>query len=229
MTAIVSPKPRLASRRRAHSPTPVLSPPPLYLSDLPRRMASAGLASPPRLLSPIHLTDPSSYYSKASSSCTPANKKRRTQVSASRAARRRRSTRFDRPTPFPGGGSIFDQLAWIPQLNEEPEHTDVWDIADLSLLPIEAAHPSSVGPVRNRKSSLRSDSPYSSPITQDSSPRRPAPLQLAPTTAFPLFDRDHIDPRTPPPRETFSLENVQFFGLMPALPIHSSSSRSQLC
>lgn len=210
-------------------------------------MASAGLTSPPRLLSPIHLTDPSYVsclvsshnlffsiflqYPKASAICTPANKKRRTQASASRAARRRRSTRFDRPTPFPGGGSIFDQLAWIPQLNEEPEHTDVWDIADLSLLPIEAAHPSSVGPVRNRKSSLRSDSPYSSPITQDDGSRRSSPRSspaLASLT-FPLFDRDQVDPRTPPPRETFTPENVQFFGLMPALPIHGAPSQSQSC
>ena len=163
-----------------------------------------------------------------SSSCAPSNKKRRTQPAASRTTRRRRSSRFDRPTPFPGSGSIFDQLAWIPQLNEEPEHIDVWDIADLSLLS-EAAQPSSVGPVRSRKSSLRSDPPYSSPLTQDGSSNRSSPFQPSsvPAPTFPLFGRDHVDPRTPPPRETFTPENVQFLGLMPALPIHGSPSQSQ--
>ncbi|CAL1704572.1 unnamed protein product [Somion occarium] len=158
MTAIVSPKPRLASRSRAQSPQPLLLPPSLYLAtDLPRHMASASLASPPRLLSPIHLADSPSYYAKASSSCnTP--QKRRTQSGATRNARRRHCARFD-CAAFANGGSIFDQLAWIPQLHQEPERVDVWDIADLSLLPIEPFHhrASGVGPVRSRKLSLRSD------------------------------------------------------------------------
>jgi len=56
----------------------------------------------------------------------------------------------------------FDQLPWIHLLEQEPQHNidDPWDIADLSrVVPDENQGP---GPVRSRKSSLRTN-PLASP------------------------------------------------------------------
>lgn len=101
--------------------------------------------------------------------CTPP--RRRSLKTGSHALRRRRGI-VQRQTPHP-----FDQLPWISAMETTPELTNPWDIADLSLLP-----ESGLGPVRRRKTSLRSnpmDAPESSPLqyplqlNDDDLPSRP--------------------------------------------------------
>ncbi|TCD68909.1 hypothetical protein EIP91_009459 [Steccherinum ochraceum] len=217
MTAIASPQPRRASRKPS-AILPLSSP--FYVStDLPPRNASSGITSPPRLLSPIHLGDPMNYLSKAPTTCSP--RRRRGVAGASgRAARRRHVTRPDCAVNFATGPAMFDRLSWISQLQDAPECVDIWDIADLSLLPIEQQspnHTSGVGPVRSRKSSLRTDPIASAPASdhQDRPSRRNQSIPL-----LPLLDRDILDPRTPPPRDRSEFGGVQFHELLPALSVY---------
>ncbi|KAH8107133.1 hypothetical protein BXZ70DRAFT_278322 [Cristinia sonorae] len=216
MTAIASPQPRRPSRKQSQSPAQ----PPLYLTDMAPRVPcipSSGFNNPPRLLSPIRLGDPLNYLSKSSPSCSP--KRRRSHVGvSSRSARRRHPSRTDCALNYATGPSVFDSLSWISQLQEAPECVDIWDIADLSLLPIEQSSPSSsVGPVRSRKSSLRSN-PLASPSASsqlDRISKRPQPIPL-----LPLLDREALDTRTPPPSEKFDSNDIIFHELLPALPVY---------
>ncbi|PSR71171.1 hypothetical protein PHLCEN_2v13017, partial [Hermanssonia centrifuga] len=125
---------------------------------------------------------------------------------------------------------VFDQLPWISQIESEPPSTlDLWDIADLSLLPDPPS--SGVGPVRNRRSfaTLRSGvNPFGGSLAGEAQPAgsitsqqqqplrsRPSPLHLQ---LLPAVDRQVLDPRTPPPSMTFNPMEVAFQGLMPAFP-----------
>ncbi|KAI0079880.1 hypothetical protein K474DRAFT_1591009 [Panus rudis PR-1116 ss-1] len=188
-----------------------------------------------------HLVDSNSYVSilpldaslsltprqlpKTAVTCTPA-KRRRVVHNTARTARRRQSARHECPFPYADGANVFDKLSWISQLHEETDCLNPWDIADLSQLPIEQPdfHRSSgIGPVRSRKSSLRSDPlSYGTPDLQDIGftplPQRSASPEPSPPV-FPLFDREALDPRTPPPRDTFNPEDVSFFNLKPVLPM----------
>lgn len=165
--------------------------------------------------------------SKASASCSPT-KRRRTHTTASRTSRRRHCLRSDCVVNY--NHQVFDQLPWISQIESEPPSTlDLWDIADLSLLPDPPS--SGVGPVRNRRSSatLRSGvNPFGASLAGEAQPagsitsqqqqplrsrRSPLHLQL-----LPPVDRQVLDPRTPPPSMTFNPMEVAFQGLMPAFP-----------
>ena len=120
--------------------------------------------------------------------------------------------------------SAFDRLSWISHLQDTPHCVDIWDIADLSLLPIEQSPlnlSSGVGPVRSRKSSLRSDPMASAPGPgqQDRVNRRTQPIPL-----LPLLDRELLDPRTPSPFERSDSEGLQFHELLPALPVYERDS-----
>ncbi|KAF9477357.1 hypothetical protein BDN70DRAFT_789922, partial [Pholiota conissans] len=122
----------------------------------------------------------------------------RSKAAAQSSRRRRLASRFD----LPGPSHAFDELPWIASLDAEPELLNPWDIADLSLIsdadPLSSSGP---GPVRRRKTSLRS-----SPITAKShSPARdtffpPAPQIVSPATT---------------PRSRFIPSRVLFHNLMP--------------
>ncbi|EKM55613.1 uncharacterized protein PHACADRAFT_144204 [Phanerochaete carnosa HHB-10118-sp] len=216
MSAILSPRPRRASfdpSQPLERPAPLLSPP-IYLStDIPR---STGLFSPPRLLSPINIAAPSihkSNLSKASSSCS-STKRRRTHATSSRSSRRRQA-RSDLSTAF--GPSVFDSLPWISQVECDPERVDVWDVADLSLLPDESprshSQSSSVGPVRHRRVSTRSSTAPGSNISAEpisltsidvsSSvwPQMPRSLRHSPRTPLQEFPQEPLLPQLLPAAE----------------------------
>ncbi|GJE86916.1 hypothetical protein PsYK624_029990 [Phanerochaete sordida] len=198
MTAIISPRPRRVSFEPAQvleRPVPLLSPP-IYLStDIPR---SPGLFSPPRLLSPINIAAPGihkSNLSKASSACG-STKRRRTHATSSRASRRRH-TRPDLSTAF--GPSVFDSLPWISQVECAPERVDVWDVADLSLLPDEPLRPhsrcsSGVGPVRHRRTSTRLSAAAGNALTE---PISLMPIDIDNGALFQVPHSLRSMPRTP--------------------------------
>ena len=146
--------------------------------------------------------------SKSSGNCS-SNKRRRTSATTVRASRRRQCTRSEcSPTLT---SSIFDQLPWISQVEIPPERVNVWDIADLSLIPdtSEKQPESGIGPVRRRKTSLLSRSDTAAHPHRSSSP---LPLPQS------ILDRLEQDPRTPPPRVPFNPKEVKFRNLMPVVP-----------
>jgi len=145
-----------------------------------------------RELPPLSLTNPATYWSNnASASCTsmttpqtlqpaiqlPESKQlpppmprshsptRRALKSSRRVASAPRHQRHSsRPgCPIQSPPHPFDQLPWISMLDSPPDHTDLSDIADLSLLPVEESASEVAsdgpGPIRRRRTSLRSNSP----------------------------------------------------------------------
>jgi len=150
-----------------------------------------------RLRSPIHLTEPST--DLLPSPPTTSSPQRRSRPSP-QSARRRRSTRECRVTPQ---SHAFDDLPWIASLESSPDLTNPWDIADLSLLPVpslsELLH-SGPGPVRRRKTSLRS-----SPLA---SSKAISLLPIRDTSLLP-------SPSLPTPRSSFIPSRVLFQNLMP--------------
>ncbi|KAH9952011.1 hypothetical protein B0H21DRAFT_705139 [Amylocystis lapponica] len=226
MAAIVSPKPRVASRTE-HTPSlrRVFSPP-IYLADeftAPPR----ALRSPHPLLSPIDLSDSSArrhYLSKSPVPCSATQRRRGVVHAVSRSPRRRHCARSDCVINSFGGPGHFDRLPWTLGLDSAPDLVSVWDIADLSLLPVEEPSPPaspSTGPVRSRKTSQRSNplaTGYETVHERSSAtPRTLPPLDLG---AFALAaSHGHaIDPRTPSPRESFIPNKIRFHGLNPILP-----------
>ena len=138
-----------------------------------------------------------------SCSCT-ITRKRRSSTTGSRSSRRPR-----RQDCLLGsnshGPNIFDRLPWVSILDAPITQQNPWDVADLSQLPID--EPSSpLGPIRRRKTSLRSapfpPTPSSSPVSYSSVP-------------FPSSEYASRDPRTPP-REIESSSAIRFQGLLPA-------------
>jgi hypothetical protein len=138
-----------------------------------------------------------------SCSCT-TTRKRKSSTAGSRSSRRPR-----RQDCLLGSNShspnIFDRLPWVSILDAPTTQQNPWDVADLSQLPIDG--PSSpLGPIRRRKSSLRSapfpPTPSSSPVSYSHIP-------------FPSSEYASRDPRTPP-REIESSSAMRFQGLLPA-------------
>ena len=135
--------------------------------------------------------------------CSPTKRRRGVSRNLSRSARNRHCARSDccinticRPL------TSLDDLPWISALTIEPDSTNPWDIADLSLLD------HSLGPVRRRKTSLRSN-PMDDP---DSSPLLPSQLPL------PVDDLPSR-PTTPEPSHPSLLPSaVLFRNLMPVSP-----------
>ena len=120
--------------------------------------------------------------------------------SSPQSVRRRRPTRECRVTPQP---HAFDDLPWIASLETSPDITNPWDIADLSLLPVPPLSElpaSGLGPVRRRKTSLRS-----SPLASSKS-----------TSHLPIRDTSLLpSPSQPTPRSRFTPSRVLFQNLMP--------------
>jgi hypothetical protein len=207
MPAIIAPSPRLPPQHIQL----LTQDPPLH----PRTCLS-----PPRLLSPIRLHDPPyvAFSSKSPTPCGPPHKRRAPSRLLARSTRRRRhAQRVDCPLDAFGRPSIFDQLPWISAL-EMPRPINC-DIADLSQLPVNEdpaifsdTMPAS-GPVRRRKTSLRSNPLRSGHESPPSEPLfRQHPQIHRPTDPFPGC------PRTPPPHVPFDPSNVTFHNLMPVFP-----------
>ena len=145
--------------------------------------------SPPRLLSPIQLTP------------SPPVKRR---VKLHR--RRRPLSCVDcqlEPMLHP-----FDQLPWISALEATPRSLSPWDIADLSQI----ADPFSPGPIRRRKTSLRSN-PMALPPTPTPPTQRSDDVSWAAGSTLPSNDTPISRSQTPPPR--FTPSRVLFHNLMP--------------
>ncbi|KAF8136626.1 hypothetical protein EV363DRAFT_1395721 [Boletus edulis] len=200
MPAIVAPSPRPPPQQYAL----------LTQDTLLHPIHSRTFFSPPRLLSPIRLLDPP-YLAVV---CAPHKRRAQSRLSARATRRRRHVQRVDCPLDSFGRPSIFDHLPWISAL-DMPSPINC-DIADLSQLPLNEdpvtfadTMPAS-GPVRRRKSFLRSN-PLGS--GQESPPSEPLPRQHhRPTDPFPGC------PRTPPPHVPFDPSRVTFHNLMPMFP-----------
>jgi hypothetical protein len=178
-----APKPLLAAFQNTDRPT--MSP---LSSQLPTAFE--------RLRSPIHLSEPSSDLIPSPPTTSP---QRRPKPSP-QSTRRRRLTRECRITPQP---HAFDDLPWIASLESSPDVTNPWDIADLSLLPVSPLSElpdSGPGPVRRRKTSLRS-SPLASSKAISHLPIRDTSLLSSPSL--------------PTPRSRFTPSRVLFQNLMP--------------
>ncbi|KAI6045665.1 hypothetical protein EDC04DRAFT_2559310, partial [Pisolithus marmoratus] len=173
---------------------------------------------PSRLSSPIALQE-IPYISLRSKSSTPCSGplKRRATPRPSRSTRRRlHLPRIDCPfDPF-RRAAVFDQLSWIPALNVPPCLEQ--DIADLSQIPLKEDFSHSVpatGPVRRRKTSIRSNPIASTP----SSPTDASVMSLLPL-------HPSVCPTTPPPRTSLDLSRVTFRNLMPVFPHDASPDTS---
>ncbi|KAI6036361.1 hypothetical protein PISMIDRAFT_669890 [Pisolithus microcarpus 441] len=197
--------PPVASSHHFVSPPPPQTLPPL---------SACNSIQPSRLSSPIALQE-IPYISLHCKSPTPCNGplKRRSAPRPSRSTRRRlHLPRIDCPfDPF-RHATVFDQLSWIPALDAPPclEH----DIADLSQVSLKEDFSHSTpasGPVRRRKTSMRSNPLASTPSNPTDVPIMPL-LPLSPSAC----------PTTPPPRISLDPSRVTFRHLMPVFP-HDTS------
>ncbi|OJT04299.1 hypothetical protein TRAPUB_4933 [Trametes pubescens] len=109
--------------------------------------------------------------------------------------------------PFPRPITSLDDLPWISALTIEPDYTDPWDIADLSLLNADWQE-RGPGPMRRRKTSLRSD-----PLSPSTPTRKERPSPIP----FPFVSMDEF-PETPAPRPYADPSEVIFHGLHPIFP-----------
>ncbi|TFY72373.1 hypothetical protein EVG20_g621 [Dentipellis fragilis] len=108
----------------------------------------------------------------------------------------------------------FDDLPWSSALLQPPVGFDAFDIADLSQLAVEpsgAIASDGPGPIRHRRSSLRS-APLGRPHSRSRSPQR---LESLPSWIG-ARDATLSQPHTPPPRFPPPAE-VKFWNLMPVM------------
>ncbi|KZT70165.1 hypothetical protein DAEQUDRAFT_764909 [Daedalea quercina L-15889] len=232
---IVSPQPRPALNPRMLSSSRRPATPSAHPQDTQRVLPQRRLFSPPGLSTPVDLFDPRANRSqptKATSSCSAISKRRRNiTFNAVRSPRRRHCLRTECPmSPLPGP-AFFDHIPWISQLDQTPDGALPMDIADLSIPEGDCmrAEPPSSGPVRTRKTSLRSNPlAHSSNRALDYSP---PDLHELPVYALLPADRIPSTPRTPV-REAFTPSDVHFCGLQPVLnsfddgrPSHALPSR----
>ncbi|KAF9652853.1 hypothetical protein BDM02DRAFT_2367450 [Thelephora ganbajun] len=161
--------------------------------------------STPVLLSPFpdcKIPTPPTHPVSKSCSCN-TSRKRRCQPIGSRSSRRPR--RQDCPLRFnPHDSSVFDHLPWVSILDAPAPRTNSWDIVDLSQLPVDERS-LLLGPIRRRKTSIRSV-PF--PPTPSSSPS-------SSSVPFPSSGYASRDARTPP-REIEPPSTIRFQGLLPA-------------
>ncbi|KAG1827092.1 uncharacterized protein BJ212DRAFT_1474278 [Suillus subaureus] len=229
MPSIIAPSPRRVTHASFQdafqSPSPETRqchvPPTVVSEILPSRM----LLSPPRLLSPITLNEPRvlSLKSKSPMPCGAAVRRGSTRTTRSMNKRRRFPSRIESPLDVYGRAPVFDRLPWISAM-EFPPRFDLCDTADLSLLPALGAEESAFsnaipasGPVRRRKSSLRSN-----PLGNDSESESPS-RQFFPFQS-PNCVRECL--KTPPPRVPFDPTRVTFHNLMPVFPHGAADSPS---
>ncbi|KAJ7105761.1 hypothetical protein C8R43DRAFT_1046306 [Mycena crocata] len=128
-----------------------------------------GAMTPQRLQSPIHL-DPRPR-STARSHCS-SSQRRRTV----RPRRRRHCARAD--CPVDSALHPFDRLPWTLALDTPPDALDLADIADLSQLVVDDSADEGgavLGPIRRRKTSLRSNplAPKPPPLHEMTPPHTP--------------------------------------------------------
>lgn len=171
-----------------------------------------------RLRSPIHIADSCrtpppavSYQTRhirvkgsiltrlCTQTCIPSSR-RRTRTANQSSRRRRLAPRDNSHISAPT--HAFDDLPWISTLESAPDFVNPWDIADLSLIPDAESSPSGPGPVRRRKTSLRSN-PMNTPPSPSGSP--------LPTRDTSLL----LPPSVPTPRSHFIPSRVLFHNLMP--------------
>ncbi|KAF8201695.1 hypothetical protein BJ912DRAFT_513200 [Pholiota molesta] len=165
------------------------------------------------LSSPIHLAD--SCFAPPPPAYTPIASRTRSKAAA-QSRRRRLAPRFDLPPSH-----AFDDLPWIATLDAAPELLNPWDIADLSLIsdssePLSSSGP---GPVRRRKTSLRS-----SPITSAKNNHSPGPSPPRETFIPPA---QFVS--TTPTRSRFIPSRVLFHNLMPVVSCDFGPERSHSC
>ncbi|KAI0362168.1 hypothetical protein OH77DRAFT_1390182 [Trametes cingulata] len=213
MVPIASPKPRtaptkLSNRSTARAPSPPCDPAddPFYFVPDPR-----SLKSPPRLLSPFRLPEDAGRPKLSKPApCSPTKRRRGLSSNLSRSTRRRHTARSECCiNTFPRPITSIDELPWISALTIQPDFTDPWDIADLSLLNADyQAMSEGPGPVRRRKTSLRSD-----PLSQSSPKRAESPTPIS----FPFASLDGM-PQTPYPRQCADPSEVVFHALHPIFP-----------
>ncbi|KAF8911170.1 hypothetical protein CPB84DRAFT_1842416 [Gymnopilus junonius] len=177
---MIAPQPLLAPPTRAH-PIPQFTP-----------------FEP--LRSPIHLADSSIIAPPHSQTCT-SSSRRRSKATSHSTRRRRLAPRI----PCPPSHS-FDDLPWISTLDAAPELLNPWDIADLSLIPLDDSPSSGPGPVRRRKTSLRSSPVASSKSHPPISPGSPLPIRDTSLLSTPSVST---------PRSRFLPSRVLFHNLMP--------------
>ncbi|KAI0670333.1 hypothetical protein C8Q78DRAFT_975794 [Trametes maxima] len=214
MVPVVSPKSRPASTQPSNRTAPRAPALPCDPVDDPFFFVpdTRTPKSPPQLLSPFRLPEEAGRTKLSKHApCSPTKRRRGLSSNLSRSSRRRHTARSDCcTTTFPRPITSFDDLPWISALTIEPDYTDPWDIADLSLLNPswqEVVDADGPGPVRRRKTSLRSD-PLSQPSPKSSRPHSPVP--------FPFVHPDEM-PQTPPPRLFADPSEVVFQGLNPLI------------
>jgi len=190
--------------------------PPLTIycpKDLPFLTGPPRVLSPPlRLMSPICLAERRQELSSASPSiCTTTTPHRRRSVRPIRPSRRpRHCEHID--CPIASTPHAFDDLPWISALDTDmpPDHVSPWDIADLSQLsPDEDRLSSGPGPIRRRKTSLRS-SPLAPPTVCLPEDTVPPPLPL------------HEASNWSTPRSRIHRSRLHFRNLMPLFSACSS-------
>ncbi|KAI0780879.1 hypothetical protein BD413DRAFT_489218 [Trametes elegans] len=212
MVPILSPQPCPAPAQAPARSTPRASSQPNDPSDDPFYFVpdSNSLKGPPKLLSPFRLPEEAGRTKLSKPApCSPTKRRRGLTSNLSRSVRRRHTARSECcNNTFPKPITFFDELPWISALTIEPDPTDPWDIADLSLLrpTWQETEPSGgPGPVRRRKTSLRSD------------PLQASPKHDEPSIPFPFMAPDGV-PQTPSPRPYLDPSEVIFRGLHPIFP-----------
>lgn len=148
--------------------------------------------------------------------CTPTRRRRGPNIRSLR--RRRQCTRADCRFDTFGTPIAFDRLPWISAMEHSPNQLNTWDMADLSQLPAKGAHEedsetSGPGPVRRRKTSLRTNPLGSGPESSSED----APLRLLPSL---VLDQFSSYPRTPI-SQTVNYSEVTFRDLLPAFPLQA--------
>lgn len=142
--------------------------------------------------------------------CSPSKRRRGVSSNLSRSARRRHNPRSECCiNTFPRPITSFDDLPWISALTIESDLTDPWDIADLSLLNADwQGMEDGAGPIRRRKTSLRTD-----PLSRSTPARNNSPSPVP----FPFVSLTGV-PHTPAPRFYADPSEVVFQGLRPIFP-----------
>ncbi|KAL5533122.1 hypothetical protein ACEPAF_4898 [Sanghuangporus sanghuang] len=219
-----------APRRVRPSPTrfsldgrPSAIPPPSVGTETSISRCSPPRDVPPCLMSPIRLPERRAR-PPCPSSPTPqcTSGRRRRSAYATRSSGRSRHCRLSDCSIVCSGPATFDKIPWISMLDAEPEDDRIipLNLSDLPIRPCakDSSTISGPGPIRSRKSSLRS-APFPTDLTQLATP------ELVPTTAFdsPLTElpfsldspADDDVLKTPPMRPSVLPVDAGFHRLMP--------------
>ncbi|RPD80117.1 hypothetical protein L226DRAFT_191029 [Lentinus tigrinus ALCF2SS1-7] len=221
MVDIAAPQPHLAPAFRCARPLARTQSLPTAVADdtfycVPQPQP---ISSPPRLLSPYRVPEDAGLRKLSKPPCSPTKRRRGLARNLSRSVRHRHCARADCCiNNISGPLTSLDDLPWISALSIEPDHSNPWDIADLSLLNTtieEETYSSGPGPVRRRKTSLRKAHLAQTPMKGD---QAATPLVPFPFARRALFSQSDLLPHTPPPRDQFVPSEVIFQGLHPIFP-----------